>query len=420
LKQFRAIFATRWQKTLYIMFFAQLMTAVGFSSIFPFLPLYVQELGAVSGLSIELLAGLVFSGQAFTMMLAAPFWGSLADRYGRKLMVERALFGGAVILFLMAFARSAEELVILRILQGLITGTVAAANALVAAQAPRERAGYAMGLLTVSMGAGVALGPLIGGVIADVFSYSAAFYVTGALLLIAGLIVLFGIQETFVKPEAKDGKQPGILVSWWTILTARGVSVAYVMRFMGQLAGNLILPIAPLFILSLMGGSGSVNTMTGMVVGVSSATTTASAVYMGRLGDRIGHRRIIITCSIAAGIFYIIQWRVNAPWQLLVLQALVGIAVGGIAPSISALLAKFSHPGQEGAVFGLDNSITSGARSVSPMIGAAVAHSLSLRASFLAAAVLYLALAVVASRRLPETQLAPDASAYAQSSRPVR
>jgi len=404
LRSFQAIFAARWQKTLYIMFFAQLMTAVGFSSIFPFLPLYVQDLGAVSGLSIEMLSGLVFSGQALTMALAAPIWGSIADRYGRKLMVERALFGGAIILLLMAFARSAEELVILRALQGLITGTVAAANALVAAQAPRERAGYAMGLLTVSMGAGVALGPLIGGVIADVFSYSAAFYFTAALLFLAGLVVFFGIQETFTRPPEKSGKKNGFLSSWWSIMTARGVSAAYAMRFIGQLGGNMILPIAPLFIQSLMTETASVNTTTGMVVGVSSATTTASAIYMGRLGDRIGHRRIIIFCSIAAGIFYVIQWRVTAPWQLLVLQALVGVAVGGIVPSISALLARFTYPGQEGAVFGLDNSITSGARSVAPMIGAAVAHAVSLRTTFLAAAALYLALALVASRRLPASE----------------
>jgi MFS transporter, DHA1 family, multidrug resistance protein len=404
LKHLKALLAARWQKTLYILFFAQLMTAVGFSSIFPFLPLYVQELGAVSGLSIELLSGLVFSGQAFTMMLAAPIWGSLADRYGRKIMVERALFGGAILLFLMAFARSAEELVILRALQGLVTGTVAAANALVAAQAPRERAGYAMGLLTVSMGAGVALGPLIGGVIADVFSYSAAFYVPAVLLLLAGFIVLFGIQETFVRPQEQPGRRPSILRSWWSILTAQGVGVAYSMRFIAQLAGNMILPIAPLFIQSLMTETTSVNTTTGMVVGVSSATTTASAIYMGRLGDRIGHRRIIIVCAVAAGVLYTIQWRVTAPWQLLVLQALVGVAVGGIVPSISALLARFSHPGEEGAVFGLDNSITSGARSVAPMIGAAVAHAVALRTTFLAAAVLYLALALLASRKLPSTE----------------
>ena len=145
------------------MFFAQVMTGVGFSSIFPFLPLYVQELGSAWGLSIDLLAGLVFSGQAFTMMLTAPLWGSIADRFGRKLMVERAMFGGVIILGMMAFARSGEDLVILRAVQGMITGTVAAVNALVAATAPREHAGYAMGFTQVGLGAGVALGPMIGG-----------------------------------------------------------------------------------------------------------------------------------------------------------------------------------------------------------------------------------------------------------------
>ena len=66
-----------WHRTLYIVFFAQLMTAVGFSSIFPFLPLYVKSLGASTSLSLELLAGLVFSAQAFTMMLGLPDLGRL-------------------------------------------------------------------------------------------------------------------------------------------------------------------------------------------------------------------------------------------------------------------------------------------------------------------------------------------------------
>ena len=91
------------------MFFAQMITAVGFSTIFPFLPLYVKDLGSNTGLSLELLAGLVYSGQAFAMMIASPFWGAIADRYGRKLMVERTMFGGSVILLMMAFVQTAEQ-----------------------------------------------------------------------------------------------------------------------------------------------------------------------------------------------------------------------------------------------------------------------------------------------------------------------
>ena len=172
-----------WQRNLYIMFLAQLLTAVGFSSIFPFFPLYVKYLGSSFGINLDILSGLVFSSQAFTMMIASPFWGALADRYGRKLMVERAMFGGSLLLLLMGFVVSAEQLVLLRAIQGLVTGTVAAANALVASSTPREQAGYGMGLLQVGQGAGVAIGPIIGGALADRFGYSAAFWLPGFLLL---------------------------------------------------------------------------------------------------------------------------------------------------------------------------------------------------------------------------------------------
>ena len=78
-----------WQRTLYVMVFVQFVSAVGMSSVFPFLSLYVEELGTHTALSTEILTGLVFSVQAFTMMLAAPVWGALADRRGRKPMVVR-------------------------------------------------------------------------------------------------------------------------------------------------------------------------------------------------------------------------------------------------------------------------------------------------------------------------------------------
>ena len=177
-----------WKRILYITVFAQIVTSIGFSSFFPFLPLYVAELGADSQLSVEFLAGLAFSGQAFMMMIASPVWGAVADRYGRKLMVERAMFGGAIVIGLMAFARSAEELVVLRGIQGLITGVIGAHNALVAAVVPRERTGYAMGLLQVGLGIGVALGPLIGGLVADLFGYRATFYVTSLMLFVSGIL----------------------------------------------------------------------------------------------------------------------------------------------------------------------------------------------------------------------------------------
>lgn len=384
------------------MVFAQMITAVGFSSIFPFLPLYVKELGTTTNLSIEFLAGMVFSGQAFTMMIVSPIWGTLADRFGRKLMVERSMFGGAVLLLLMAFVHTAEELVLLRAIQGLVTGTLAASNALVAALVPRERTGYAMGLLQVGLGSGIALGPLIGGSIADAYGYSAAFYVTASLLFIAGVMVLLGVEETFVPADTPSREQRSFIAEWRQILSTSGVVMIYGMRFMSQLGRMMIIPIAPLFIQMLLPNTARLNTFTGLVVGAAAASTTISAIYLGRLGDRIGHRRIVITSAIVAAPLYLLHSLVTAGWQFLVLQALVGAVLGGIIPTISALLASYTQSGEEGAVYGLDNSIIAGARSIAPLLGAGVALWFGLRATFSASALLYLVMAILAMSRLPQ------------------
>ena len=401
LHKFKEAVTVPWQRILYITFFAQLMTAVGFSIIFPFLPLYIKELGSDSSLGIEFLAGLVFSAQAFTMMIAAPIWGTLADRYGRKIMVERALFGGAAILLLMAFVRSAEELVLLRAIQGLITGSIPANYALVASVTPRERTGYAMGLLQVGLAGGVALGPLIGGAIADTYSYSAAFYVTSGLLLVSGILVLIGVREEFVSSDILvNGRS--ILSQWRHVLSLPGVVMTYVIRFMDGLGRMMLIPMIPLFIESLIEGAPRVNTFTGLVVGVSAATATLSAVYLGRLGDRIGHRKIVIACFITGFILYLPQSLVTQGWQLLVLQASVGVAIGGITPGISALLTRYTPAGEEGAVFGLDSSVQAGARTVAPLLGASVATWISLRSTFIVTALLCLLAGVLAFWILPK------------------
>ena len=404
MKLVKEALAVRWQRTLYIMFFAQIMTGVGFSTVFPFLPLYIKELGSTTSLSIELLAGLVYSGQAFTMMITSPIWGTLADRYGRKIMVERATFGAAILLLMMASVRSAEELVLLRTIQGLVSGVVGAANALVAANTPRERMGYAMGLLQVGLGTGIALGPLIGGALADAFGYGVVFYVTAALLFLAGVIVLVGVQEEFVPVEDREVQGNQFIVKWREILSMSGVFMTYSMNFLGQLGRMMIVPIIPLFVATLVTNTDRLNTFTGLVTGVCSATTTLSAVYLGRLGDRIGHRRVLIFSLLATALLYLPQSLVNEGWQLLLLYALVGVGLGGIIPSVSALLARYTPLGEEGAVYGLDNSIRAGARSVAPMLGSGVALWFGFRGTYVATALVFLLAAFLAAWFLPKPE----------------
>jgi len=398
-----------WKRTLYIMFTAQFMVAVGFSSIFPFLPFYVQELGTNTNWSLEFLSGMVYSSQAFTMMISAPIWGTLADRMGRKLMVERAMFGGAVLLLLMAFAQSAEHVVILRAIQGMVTGTVAAANALVAGEAPRKHTGYAMGLLQVGFGSGLAIGPLVGGAVADAFGYSETFYVTAGMLFLAGLLVLAGVQENFQPTEKMPGTRFGFKSRWSAIIKTKGVPITFGMRFLGSLARMMVIPIIPLFIGMLMVDPERLNTFTGLLMGSASAATTLSAFYFGRLGDKIGHRSVLIGCSLTAALLYLPQARVASAWQLMVFQVLVGIAVGGIIPTVSALLAGYTNHGEEGAVYGLDNSINAAGRAIAPLLGAWVATLFGLRATFTATCIVFIFSVLLAVWFLPKSTAADQA-----------
>lgn len=405
-----------WQRTLAILFIAQFFTALGFSTIFPFLSLYVTELGSSTRLSVEFLAGAVFSSQALTMMIASPIWGAVADRYGRKLMVQRAMFGGAVTLLLMGFVRTAEELVLLRLIQGLITGTVSAANALVAATAPRSRSGFAMGVLLVGLTTGVAIGPIVGGVLADAFGYRLTFVLTGFLLFLSGVLVQVGVQERFERPPQGTAQKRSFLDDWRHVFQAQGVPMAYALRFLANLGSSLLIPFAPLFIATLLTNDARLNTFTGLVIGVSAGAGTITAVILGRLGDRRGHRRVLLWAALLTGLFYLPQSLVSNAWQLLALQALSGAAAGGIIPSISALLSRFTEPGEEGSVFGLDNAIVAASRAAAPLLGALIATWLGLRATFTATAVIYFLVALLAVWRLPETPPIGDISHPAPSS----
>src|SRR5574337_1348456 len=190
-----------WQRTLALLVVAQFTSTLGFSIIFPFLPFYLKELRSTTGLSLEVLAGLVYSVQAVTMAIASPFWGAVADRYGRKLMIVRAGCGGAVVILLMGFVQTAEQLIFLRAVQGLITGVIAASSALVAAVAPRERTGYAMGWLQLGLWCGVSTGPLVGGILSDLVGYRATFVVTAIIVFLSGLSVWLGVHESFARSE---------------------------------------------------------------------------------------------------------------------------------------------------------------------------------------------------------------------------
>lgn len=393
-----------WQRMLWVIFIAQMGTAIGISCIFPFLSLYVTDLNSSNLFSQEFLVGAVFSVQALSMAIVSPLWGAVADRFGRKLMVQRSMFGGAIVLLLMGFVNSAEQLIVLRTIQGMLTGTLAATTALMAATVPPTHRGFAMGTLLVGQSGGVALGPLFGGIVADQYNYRTTFIVTSILMLASGILVSFGIVEKFPLEVGKrsQDKKMGFINGLRRIFQMNGVSQVYVLRFISNLARSMLLPFLPLFAASLLVGAEQMNTIIGLAVGVSAGAGALTSISLGRAGDRLGYKRILQWSAMLAGLFYFSQTFTSNIWQLLILQVIAGAAVGGIIPSLSALLSHYSEQNRIGTVFGVENSLVAAARAMAPILGATIVAWFGLQSIFSVAGLLYIVVAILAWWKLPQ------------------
>ncbi len=395
----------RWLITLIVVALAQGLGAGGISLVYPFLPLYIQTLNDAQFISPELLAGIVIGMPPLVATIATPFWGRLADQYGRKKMVMRAIFGASIILALMGFAQTALALILLRGLQGLTSGIIAANMALVAGESPRERIGFALGSLQVGLFGGVAIGPMIGGVLAERLGFQIPFFFTSVMLILAGLLVTFGVRETYKPPAgaALNLSPLKMIRAWKAILHARGVKTVYALRFLNGFAQRSIMPIAPLFVLALIPSAlaTGASSYAGLVLTVSAITTTAGSLVLGWLSDRWGYRNILLGASLAAVVFYVPQVFVSDIFQLLLLQGLAGFAAGGVLSAPAAMLARFTDLGNEGSVYGLDASVSSFANGMAPMTASVIAAIFGLRAVFAAVAVYYLAILVIGAHFLP-------------------
>ena len=188
--------------------------------------------------------------------------------------------------------------------------------------------------------------------------------------------------------------------------------MVYSARLLSWLSRTMLLPIIPLFVLTLLPEETTkVSTYTGLVVGVGAATGTASGVYLGRLGDRIGHRQILIASALAGAVFYSMQVLTTNVWQVLIIQAMAGAAAGGVIPSLSALLNQYTQPGQEGSAFGLDSSVGAAARTVAPLLGTGVAVWFGLSGAFVVAGGFFVLTAALAVRWLPDYKPLPKPQA---------
>ncbi|MHC5269910.1 multidrug efflux MFS transporter [Enterococcus sp. LJL98] len=370
-----------WKRNLYISWIGCFFTGASFSLVMPFIPLYIEELGA-SASQVNLFSGLAISITALASALVAPIWGSLADRKGRRLMMIRAAAGMSFTMGALAFVPNVYWLLVMRFLTGILSGYIPNATALIASQAPREKSGWAIGTLATGSIAGNLIGPLMGGVLAELLGMQNVFIITGIILTITLLLTIFLVKENFEPIEKGDviplkdilGKMNRRSVLFGLFLTS----------LILQLGITSISPILTLYIRDLSVNSGSVLFLSGLIVSISGVSAIFSSPFLGRLGDKIGNHKILLLGLVFSFLCFIPMGFVQNPLQLGILRFLLGFSTGALMPSINTLISKITPPEAVSRIFGYNQMFNNFGQVLGPLVGSGVAQGFGYPAVFFA------------------------------------
>ncbi|MFO8081892.1 MAG: MFS transporter, partial [Armatimonadota bacterium] len=330
----------------------------------PFIPFYIRDLGVTGTSEVAMWAGLVIFAAGITQAIFAPIWGALADRYGRKMMVNRAMFGGAVVMTAMGFAGNVWHLFGLRALQGALTGTVVASTTLVASVTPNKRMGYSLGMMQVAVLMGITVGPLVGGLMADAWGYRVPFYASGAMLLVGGLVVQFLAHENFSPPDRETAENHGLQEAFGR----SGLLALLAAFFTISLAGSFVGPIFPLLVEAVSDTTRIASTAGGLMA-ISGLAAGISALVIGLVGDRVGHKPVLVGCTIGAAIFSAPHALAQTVGQLMALRAGTGLTRGGTAPALNAIVGQAVSSDTYGRAFGHTRVASALGMALGPMLG---------------------------------------------------
>lgn len=376
----------QWEQNLVVLWFGNFMAGVAFSLIMPFMSLYIDTLGNFTTAQLSLWSGVTYSITFLVTALISPWWGKIADRRGRKLMLLRASLGLAIVLGAMGLVQNIYELIGLRLLQGFFSGYISNSNALIATSAPQEKSGQALGTLTTGSVSGTLLGPLLGGIIAQATGYRTTFFITGTILFIVFILCLVFVHEDFTPVEKSDqvpGRQLIHELKYPHLIIGMFVTTMII-----QASNNSISPLLSLYVRQLMHHGNNVALVSGVVAATPGIATLIAAPRFGALGDRIGSEKILLGGLIFAVFVYVPQAFVQNVWQLGALRLLVGVADAALLPQVQTILAKYSPHSSAGRIFSYNQSFQAMGNVAGPLIGSSVSGLFGYSGVFLSTTVL--------------------------------
>lgn len=365
----------------------------GFAFVLPFLPLYVRELGVRDEEDVALWAGVLIGIAPLLAGALAPFWGRLADRYGQKPVAVRALVAYVILLVLSAAVRSVEQLLVLRIGVGLFGGIGPIGLSMAAAGGPREHTGRAVGLVQSAQILSAAVGPFVGGLLADTIGIRRTFLVTAALCAGALLLVLLGYREA---PRA--GPPAPVVSRTRDLLAAPGLPGLLAVLFLVNFVGRSFTPILPLYLHALGVDATRLALLTGVLISVYSLAAAVSASALGRLSGRHSPRGLLVL-SLSAGAATVLPMAFASGYpMLLALATALGLVSGGALTLCYTIGGLKVDAERRSTAFGFFSAAALFGGALSPSVAGLLAHW-DLRGIYYLDAAIFLVLAAALARR---------------------
>lgn len=355
----------------------------------PFISLFISDLGNYNKLEINLYSGLAFAMTFIAQAIVSPFWGSLADQKGRKLMCMRASGVMALTISLTGLAPNAIYIVIMRFIQGAFSGYINNATALMAGETPHEKSGWVMSQMMTAGTAGNLVGPLLGGALSSFFGnllggawgYRIPFFITGLLMFLVFLGTTFFTKENFT-PVSREKMKPmkEIMASLPSIQL---IVAMFITTMLVQSATMSIDPIVSLYVKSMMPGSKNVALIAGIVAATPGLGTMIAASKIGHKMDEIGPLKVLRLGLIIGAILFAPMAVTNSPWVLAALRFLLGIASAAMMPAAQTVLTLNTPSESFGRIFSYNQSFQAIGAVLGSLLGSGISGFANYEAVFL-------------------------------------
>lgn len=392
------------RRNLVIMWFANFFVSGSMTMVLPFISLYIETLGNFSDQYVQQWAGWTFGITFVTAFLFSPIWGRIGDRFGRKKILIFSALGMGLSIFLMGFVQSVWQLFLLRLFMGIFSGFISMSQAYISTQTPKEIAGQVLGTLQTGGIAGSLIGPLLGGVLSDLIGYSTTFQWTSISIFISAVLVIL-TKEYKIADEKKGTKSSYTSKEVLSHIVKNPLLLKVLLiSIIIQMAHFSIQPILSLYVAEIHGHE-NLALYSGIAFSAGGLGNLMMARQWGKLADKVGYVKILISLLFIAGIVYLPGGFVTSIWQLVLIRILLGVAIGGIVPVRVAYIRQEAPISMQGEVLGYNTSLRFLGNVIGPMMGGMVAGHFGFSAVFIITSLLLLisgALLFVSMHRHPK------------------